>query len=175
MSTLQTILALGALLLLSMLIIRMNDTSASAEDVINNSSFGVLATSLSTSIIEEAGRKKFDSSADTAVIYSRSELTAPGLLGCEAGENPKIISSFNDLDDFNNYTKTDSSMPAAVFNLRCSVGYVEAYNPDKVVNYKTWHKKLTVYVTSRYMHAQRSPERRDTIKVSSIMSYWTSM
>ncbi|MGE5621331.1 MAG: hypothetical protein ACM3U0_02025 [archaeon] len=174
MSPLQTILALGALLLLSIVIIRMNDTSSAAEDVIYNSSFGVLATSLSTSVIEEANRKHFDSTTDTMFITDLAPLTDASRLGCETGEDPNNIASFNDFDDFNNYTKIDSSMPSAIFKISCRVGYVDDSNPDKFVNNKTWHKKLTVYVTSRYMHGVRDPKKFDTLKVSSIFSYWTS-
>lgn len=174
MSTLQTILALGAILLLSIIIVRMNDTSSATEDVLFNSSFGVLATSLTTSIIEEANRKCFDSTTDTTFITDTGLLTGAASLGCETGEDPNDIATFNDFDDFNGYTKIDSSMPSAIFKIDCRVGYVDDNDPDRFVTSKTWNKKITVYVTSRYMHGVREPEKLDTLKVSSIFSYWTS-
>lgn len=174
MSTLQTILSLGALLLLSLIITRMNSTSGATEDVLYNTGYGLLATSLSTSIIEDAARKSFDCASDTAIVSDVSSFTDYDKLGCETGEDPNDINTFNDVDDFNGYAAADSSMPSAVFNIRCNVCYVNESNPDLKVNSKTWHKKITVYVTSKYMHGALTPEDTDTIKVSSIFSYRTS-
>lgn len=174
MSNFQMILALGAMIILSLIIVRMNDNSYATEDVLYDSSFGVLATSLATSVIEQANKLHFDSTTDTMYINDLSLLTDPQKLGCEAGEDGNDISTFNDFDDFNNYTKVDSSMPSAIFQISCKVGYVQESNLDKFVTVKTWHKKLTVYVTSKFMHSVRDYQKLDTVKLSSVFSYWTS-
>lgn len=160
---------------MSLIITRMNSTSGATEDTLNNTGFGLLATSISTSIIEDAGRKSFDSAADTSVISDLTLLTNYDKLGCEAGEDPNDTNTFNDVDDFNGYSVTDSSMPSAVFNIHCRVCYVDESNPNLKLNGKTWHKKLTVYVTSKYMHGVLEPENFDTLKISSIFSYRTSL
>lgn len=166
MSNLQMMLALGAMIILTLTIIRINRTSLETEDVFYDSGFGILANSLATSIIEEASRKHFDSTTDTMWVNDLSLLTAPGAsLKTEAGEDPKDITTFNDFDDFNGYTRVDSSMPSAPFKIECKVGYVQEANPDVEVNQKTWHKKISVMVTSEYM--------RDTIRQSSVFSYWS--
>lgn len=165
MSNLQMILALGALLILSLIIFNVNDNALSTEEVFSDSGYGILATSLASSVIEEANRKHFDSTTDTMSVTTTGPLTDPNSLGCETGEDANDPNTFNDFDDFDGYARVDSSMPSAIFNVQCAVNYVEAANPDNNVNTRTWHKKITVTVTSGYM--------KDTIRQSSLFSYWT--
>lgn len=161
MNTGQLLLTLCGMFLLSMVILRTNNSFLSTGDVMYNTKFGVLAVSIGTSLIEEANSKSFDSVTDTNSVNDVSLLTAPSSMGKEAGE---IYPNFNDFDDYNNYKRTDTSMPAATFNISCKVGYVQPSNPDVFVNQKTWHKRIIVTVTSPSMH--------DTVRMSSIFSYW---
>ncbi|MCU7496885.1 MAG: hypothetical protein HF314_10320 [Ignavibacteria bacterium] len=147
--------------LLSLLVLRMNTTFLSTGDVMYNTKYGVLAVSLGTSMIEEANSKSFDCNTDTNSVYTLAAITDPVSLGPEPGEN---FITFNDFDDFNNYEKVDSTMPSAVFKIRCKVGYINPSNPDVFVSQKTWHKKILVTVTSSSM--------QDTVRLSSVFSYW---
>ncbi len=83
-------------------------------------------------------------------------------MGPDAGQP---YDTFNDIDDYNNYTKTDSSMPSAVYNIKCFVTYVNPTNPDVAVSTQTWHKRILVQVTSKSM--------KDTVRLSQVFSYWT--
>lgn len=76
---------------------------------------------------------------------------------------------FNDLDDFDGFETTINNLPSAEYNISAKVYYVDPFTtgPDKKVNYRTWHKKINVYVTSPSMNNER-----DTVKLSSIYSYW---
>lgn len=161
MNTGQTLLTLGAMVLLSLLILRARNSFLSSSTVMMNSKFSVLATSLAQSQIEEIKKMAFDESTVTGPVSDISDLTDPNKLGYESGES---YPNFNDVDDFNGYTKTDSTLPSAIFKLSCEVHYINPNNPDVVSNSKTWSKNITVNVTSKSMG--------DTIKVSSIFSYW---
>lgn len=161
MNTGQLLLTLGGMFLLSMVILRTNNTFLSTGDVMYNTKFGVLAISLGTSMIEEANSKAFDSVTDTNSVNDVNLLTAPAVLGKETGE---VYPAFNDFDDYNNYSRIDSSMPAATFKIDCKVGYVQPSNPDVFVNQKTWNKRILVTVTS--------PSMKDTVRMSSVFSYW---
>lgn len=161
MNTGQTLLTVGAMYLLSVLVLQANKNFMFTEDVMMDSKFGVLATSLGTSLIEEASSKAFDAATDTNAISTTAPLTAPSGLGPMSGE---AYPNFNDFDDFNNYVRTDTTMPSAPFKLECSVMYINPSNPEAKVNYKTWHKKIIVKVTSEFMS--------DTVTLSSIYSYW---
>lgn len=157
----QLFLTIGGMFLLALLVLRMNTTFMSTGDVMYNTKYGVLAVSLGTSMIEEANSKSFDCSTDTNSVSSLAAITDPVSLGPEAGET---LVTFNDFDDFNNYERVDSTMPSAVFTIRCKVGYINPASPDVFVSQKTWHKKIQVTVTS--------PSMQDTVRLSSVFSYW---
>jgi hypothetical protein len=168
MNTGQLLLTMGAMFILALVVLRVNNTFLSTTDVMSNTKFGVLAVSLGTSIIEEACGKKFDTATDTTSISNVSLLTDPSGLGPKYGE---VYPNFNDFDDFNNYTRVDSSMPSAVFSISCKVHYVDITGSNIVeVNKKTWHKKIDVMVTSRSF--TKSSGIQDTVRLSSIFSYW---
>ena len=168
MNTGQLLITLGAMFILALVVLRVNNTFLSTTDIMSNTKFGVLAVSLGTSIIEEACGKKFDSATDTTSISDVGLLTAPTGLGPKYGE---VYPNFNDFDDFNNYTRVDSSMPSAAFNISCKVCYVEPSGGKIVeVNKRTWHKKIEVTVTSRSLTKYTGVQ--DTVKLSTIYSYW---
>ncbi len=58
----------------------------------------------------------------------------------------------------------DNTMPSAVFDVSCTVVYVEDDDLDNIANSPTFHKKITVKVSSNSM--------RDVMVISSIYSYW---
>ena len=162
MNTGQMMITIGAIMLLTLVIIRVNNGFLSTDEVLMRSKFGVLAVSLATSMIEEANGKAFDNNTDTTSVTSTTQLT--NSLGPASGEQ---YSSFNDVDDFNNYTRytiTDSTIKSAPFKIYCRVNYVNPSAPKDSTNTRTWHKKISVEVSS--------PNMEDTIKMSSIFSYW---
>jgi len=163
----HSMLAVAAMLLLSVTILGLNGKFLNTSNVLYNTKFGVLAVSLGTSIIEEANGKAFDLAGSEDAITDLSQLTAPGGLGPASGE---VYPDFNDFDDFNGYTRTVSNMPSAVFNISCSVKYVSETNPSIVSSVRTWHKRMDVLVTSPSM--RNANNQQDTVKLSSVYSYW---
>ena len=159
MNTGQMLLSLGALILLSTIVLRFNRAVLTSDEVMYNSKFNVLASSLCTSIIEEARGKAFDENTDSNSVSTVGELSTT--LGPEYGET---YETFNDFDDFNGFVKVDSTMPSAVFYVTSKVTYIEATNPIKVTANRTWNKMITVTVLS--------PSMRDPVKMSSTYSYW---
>jgi hypothetical protein len=157
----ESLLSVGAMMLLAVMILRVNNTILTTNSVLLETKFGVLATSLATSIIEEATGKAFDQNTSANSISNVNDLTSPNALGPGSGET---YATFNDIDDFNGYTKVDSTLPSAIFYLKTTVEYVSPANPDQAVNYKTWHKRITVTVTT--------PSSNDVFVLSSIVSYW---
>jgi hypothetical protein len=160
------ILALGAMILLTILITNVNKNSLSVEDVMYDSNFGITATSIASSVIEDASKKRFDSIfyVDSSTVYNPNDFTPAANLGVDSGEDITDPKTFNDFDDYDNYTTVDSTMPSAIFDISCKVNYVNDTALDDSVNTQTYHKKITVKVWSRSM--------RDTMVMSSIYSYW---
>lgn len=164
MNTGQMLLSLGALILLSFLTLRINSNQLTTQDIMQNSKFGILAVSVASSFIEEATEKAFDENGLENFITSLSTLTAKSDFGPENGENPDSSYTFDDFDDYDGYTTEISNIPSAVFDVACTVDYVDPDVQGFITTSKTWHKQLVVRVTS--------PSMRDTIEMTKIFSYW---
>ncbi len=161
MGTGQTMMTLGALMLMSALILRINGSLLFSDSEMYDSKFGVLAVSLATSIIEEANSKTYDEATSLVSIVNVNDLTSTENLGPEWGES---YPDFDDFDDFDGFARIDSTIPSAIFSMSCDVDYVASNNLDGISNSPTWHKRITVAVTSQSME--------DTIRLQSIFSYW---
>lgn len=164
MGTGQMMITIGALLLLSLVILRVNNGFLSTNTAVNQTKYEVMATSLGTSIMEEATDKAFDEQTKVASVSNVNSLTAPGSLGTESGE---VYPAFDDFDDYNGYVRTTAGDPtflSADFTARCVVDYVTPASPNTTSGSRTWHKRLRVTVTS--------PSLPDTIRLSTIFSYF---
>jgi len=152
-------MTMGAMILLSTIVLRVNTLNLTNESIRDQAQYGVLATSIATSIIEAAQSKAFDEKTDSNSVSLLTELST--ILGPESGETE---STFDDFDDYNGFTKRDSTMPSAIFDISCKVVYVQSNNIEGSTTDRTWHKKINVTISSPF-----SP---DTVRTSSIFSYW---
>jgi hypothetical protein len=170
MNTGQTILTIGALVLLGSTIVTVNRSSLSHGVILQQTEIGVYAISLAMGMIEEATGKAFDeftapdATGETDVATSTTQLTAVTSLGKEGSETYPDFDDFDDYNSFNVNPRIVYVPGVDTMKIRCEVGYVKETNPDVIVNEKTWHKKMTVYVTGTVT--------QDTVKVSTIFSYW---
>lgn len=159
------LLTLGGMFLLALLILRMNNSFLTTSDVLLGSKSNVIAISLASSFIEEASSKAFDSKTISKGVTSLTQLSQVDSLGPELYEVRKF---FNDFDDYNNFTLVDTfvvdSMILGIYNISCNVDYVLPSAPDVAVSTPTWNKRLRVRVYGEGLN--------DTIKMSTIYSYW---
>jgi hypothetical protein len=195
----QMMMAIGAIVMLGVLILNTNSTIYQTNDIMYTSEFGVTAISLSTSLVEEAMGKMFDkvvADSNAAALIDSTLLTLPGSLGPEAGEGyrgyPPLSGNrdFDDVDDFNNLKICyHSEVPAdadatpgyiqvtvpgirAKYYVTCTVTYVNPPNLDAAYAVRqTWHKKITVFVTSPSATGITGV-KPDTLAYPAIMSYW---
>lgn len=142
------IITIGAMMLVTILVLRISSTQMITQESMQSSKFGILAISLANSVIEQATNKAFDQWTVGTYITNLNDLTT--YLGHGPGEDS--LEAFNDFDDFNGYTKVYSNLPdSPPLRLACTVDYV---NPDATGNQvlitgsKTWHKMITVTITS---------------------------
>lgn len=163
----QTLLSIGSILLLSVVILRVNANFLATGDVLLASKLQVLAVSLGTSVMEEATGKAFDSHTVNNDVSAVTGLDQPAYLGKAAGEN---YPDLDDIDDYNNLVIMDSSLMKPAFKIICKVNYVNPASPDvPVTSVATWHKRLSIMVTSPSMIVNG---RQDTVKLSTVFSYW---
>ena len=168
MGTGQTMLTMLAMVLMSFLLLRVNSLFLQTNTTLFTTKFEVLAFSLGQSMIQEIESEAFDEATVTAVVSSTTSLSTT--LGPETGET---YATFDDIDDFNNYTRTVTNLPSAKFNIKCKVEYVNSATPDVATSTPTWNKRITVFVTSPSMMTNsKDVTKADTVKVSQVFSYW---
>lgn len=172
MNTGQMLITIGAIFLLTMVILTTNRGLVTTNATMIDNRYGILATSLATSMIEKATGKAFDHNTDTTAINDVNLLTNVSALGIETGESRNSPEDFNDFDDYNCFITNPKLDTVAfegtnrkiIFKTFCRVDYIRTSNPNSAWNQKTWHKRMIVRVIS--------PEMTDTIKLSTIYSYW---
>lgn len=158
MNTGQMLITLAALMLLTLVILRVTNGFLYTDDVLIDSKLGVLGVSIATSMMEEATGKAFDENSDSGTVLVIGDLTN---IGPESGET---YPDFDDFDDYDGLVKYDNTMPVATYKIECKVRFVNTTNLDSYSAAKTWHKKLDIRVTT--------PASHDTIEMSTIYSYF---
>lgn len=176
MTTGQSLMSIGALLLLSITVLRVNNTILYSDSVMYDSKYAIMANSIATSIIEKASRIRpngqsmhFDENTILNQLTDSTQLTQYTSLGKETGETNE--DQFDDFDDYNGYTQQDNHYGSVTFYSKCEVCYVMPNNPDVKLNKTSWHKKLSVAVTWR-QNERPVGFVTDTVRQSTIFSYW---
>lgn len=176
MTTGQSLLSIGALLLLSITVLRVNNRILYSDTVMFNSKYAIMANSIATSIIEKASRIRpdgqsmhFDEKTILNQLTDSTQLTLYTKLGTETGETNE--DNYDDFDDYNGYTQQNNYYGSVIFYSKCEVCYVMPNNPDVKLNKTSWHKKISVAVTWRQNNLPVGFVT-DTIRQSTIFSYW---
>lgn len=151
-----------AMMMLSRMMLSVNNQNAQSGGSIEMAAYRITATSLGTSVIEEATGLAFDELSDTVGISQPTSFTAATALGPEHGE---VYPHYDDFDDFNGLHKIDSIAGSAIFATDVKVQYVNiSSNVMTVSSSQTYNKEMIVKVSSKYM--------ADTLTFYTVMSYW---
>ena len=148
MSSVHSFLSLGALLLISLISLRFNSAVLENSTIETENKVYLTGFSLANDLIEEIKMKAFDVATIKFPTTDPSVLTSPYSLGPASNEE---YPNFNDIDDFNNYSRTITAPHAENYIVSCEVYYVSEYNPDYKVMTQTFYKRVDVTVTSPYM------------------------
>ncbi|MGB5529035.1 MAG: hypothetical protein WBQ32_03620 [Ignavibacteriaceae bacterium] len=148
MSSVHSFLSLGALLLISLISLRFNSAVLENSTIETENKVYLTAFSLANDLIEEIKMKAFDAATVKFPTTDPSVLTSPYSLGHADHE---VYPNFNDIDDFNDYSRTIDAPHAENYRVRCNVYYVSEYNPDYKVMTQTFYKRVDVTVISPYM------------------------
>jgi hypothetical protein len=161
MNTGQMLLTIGAVVLLGLTVITVNATFSQHGMVLEKTEVGVYATSLATSLIQEATGKAFDENTVDTVANSLNDFTHLAYLGPESGE---VYPAFDDFDDYNGLVRTFDVQGTDIFTVRATVYYVQDTNPNTVSANRTYHKRIDIAVAGS--------SSADTVRMSTIFSYW---
>ena len=174
MGTGQTLLTIIAIVLLGTNVVSVNRTFTQHGMVLQQTEIGLFGVSLATSLLEEARGKAFDKYSLIGFPQFTTQLTKHDSLDPEPGE---LREDYNDFDDYNMMrlgptrdsvvVRADTiKIPDVDTFIRWSkVCYVDSSNPDLYRGYRTWMKKLTVYVRGR--------ASQDTLQMSYLFSNWS--
>ncbi|MCZ7602347.1 MAG: hypothetical protein QY331_14845 [Melioribacteraceae bacterium] len=166
------LITLGALSLVGLLVLTTNNNIMNNNVTVAESEIVITGISLAQSLIDEIKTKAFDQVEITGTIDSPSDLSST--LGPEAGEKVATpdtsssqayssLSAYNDVDDYNGYSRTVDTDIAENFSLTCTVQYVQVSNPDILSGTRTYSKLITVTVTSPFFTTLPSVQMRSAI------------
>ena len=146
MSSTQTLLTIGAMMILALVALRFNSAMLTTQSADLSNKVYLTAFSLADNVIEEAKVKNFD---ETTIDFpTTNPATLSSVLGRDGGE---VYPNFNDVDDFSGYKDTITAPYFETYFIDCYVHYVNASNPDQISASQTFYKKLTVTVRSPYL------------------------
>lgn len=175
MSTGQTMLTIGAFILLSNILVTFYRLLGESGQTIDDAQAGLTAITLATSYQEVSQGLPFDEATiDTFLTTSQiSLLTAPLSLG---PDNPPPsgqlvedqISNFDDFDDFNNFTLIDSTLGGALgkYKTHFAVYYVLPTDINTKSSTRTFVKRMDMRIW------RILPPSTDTLKTSIVVGYF---
>jgi hypothetical protein len=148
MSNIQSFLSIGAITLMSLISLRFNEAVLQNSSIEIENKVYLTAFSLADDLIEEIKEKAFDA---TTVFFPTTDpltLTPPSDLGPDAIDT---YPDFDDVDDFNGYSRTISAPHAEDYDINCTVWYVDPVNQNQFSSVQTFYKRVEVQVASPYM------------------------
>jgi len=168
----QTIFAIGALILLSTVVLSVNSTIVNQQGWSVGTEAIITGTAISQALIEEITVKRFDEEypsywfCDDSSNFTLSDSLGPDKVPIPSGQAEVADTSFNDIDDYNNFTKTVNTEKLGDFNLKCNVYYVD--NNFAKTNNRSFYKQIDVIVKNQYIP---SSDTSHSAKVSTIVAY----
>jgi hypothetical protein len=160
----QTLLTILAMAMLGTLMLTVNTNTMDSGDALEQSEYRIMASSLGISMLERASGLSFDENTVTGEVTATTMLTST--LGAESGETE---ATFDDFDDYHGFSKwvlgNAITFRSADYHLRSRVDYVMVSSNQVVTSAgRTYHKRLQIEVSSPFM--------QDTLRFSTVYSYW---
>lgn len=150
MNNIQTLLSIGSIGLFSFVSLNFNSAVLQNLSVEVESKVYLTAFSLADDMIEEIKQKAFDEETITFRAINADELTESLYLGPESGETN--VTLYDDIDDYDGYSKPVSLPHAENYTVTCVVDYVSSTNQSQPSLVQTFFKRVRVTVSSPYLH-----------------------
>lgn len=176
MSSGQTLLTLGALILLSISVLNVNRNFGQIDTSLTQNKCKLEALSLMSSFIEQASQYPFDEAmTDTTSGKDLADFVSNHDLGFDADDAGVI----DDFDDYNGQVMPDTGRSGVIYNILFEVSYAKLVGGKMVKESvsKTYHKKMSIYVYDNYnppliYHEKGGYKVKDTLKVEFTHSFW---
>jgi hypothetical protein len=157
----QQLLTIFAITLLTILAINVYRSSGSRSDTNLYDEAIITGTGIGQSMLNEVDSKAFDETTVLKSVSTPDSLTPPLSLGPDAGE--VLSTEYDDIDDYNNFVRTDSLSRLGVFKTSVKVYYIAKMSPSVKSSSPTFTKEIDIYVTNFSLP--------DTLKFNRIISY----
>lgn len=171
-STGQMLLTMGALILMSIIMLNNNSAMMSTDETLDDNRYRMEALSILTSHIEQLGQYYFDeASTDTLNPKTLASFTPPGQLGFE----PNDSSVIDDIDDVNNLVVIDTGRSGVPYAVRFRVDYVTPHSSGFYHAVGTrYHKRIQLWIHDTFPTPLIVNEagERDSIYMAHVISYW---
>ena len=143
-------LTLGAIALLSLISLRFNTTVLQNRTSETENKIYLTAFSLADDLIEEIKQKAFDEETVEWRAINVTELTPTNSFGpVDPGEYS--VSDFDDIDDYDGYSKNISLPNAENYTVVSTVNYVTENDQDLICQDQTFYKRVSIHVSSPYL------------------------
>ena len=152
-------MVIGALILLGFASLGINHMLADKTTVMVEAEASLNATSIAQIMIDEAMKKAYDAATAGGVrIYDSTQFTPANMLGPSSTEaanvgtlpdtsNPfRSDTYYNDVDDYNNYSRLVSTPIMGQFTVVDTVCYLNETNLNLTATTQTCYKRITVTV-----------------------------
>jgi len=142
----QMMLSIVAMIFLSMLVLNVHSSTTDKLIILYSNESVIEATGIVQAIFEEIQTKAFDEATTTAAAKERDLLTPALSLGKDDTE--ALYNDFDDIDDYDNYTLTDTANVMGTFNLAVLVRYAEETAPYDTTNSRTYMKRVDISISN---------------------------
>ena len=181
MSSVQTLITMGAFVLLTYAVFNMNRMMGEADITLAQDRYKLEALSIMNSYMERASNQVYDqASNDTTITYAgfpSTECVPESDLGFDAGE-----STYDDINDFDDFV----SLSPYVETGRSGVQYTMIFDVEYVnlsaghfvyTSTPTYNKRMTIHIFDNYdppliYSNTNSGIVKDTLSMSFVFSYW---
>jgi hypothetical protein len=178
----QTMLTIMFFVLLMLMFLNAIQTLNNADTDLLTAEITKTATDLARSLMAEILTKMFDKGSTPNALQTTlasPPFTLPAALGPEAGESITLpdrlptfnsFKTYNDVDDYNGYTRIDSANGFGGFEDSVIVYYVNATSSPATKSASiTWYKQIEVWITqNQYLVGNSSIPK--WLKFSSIVT-----
>lgn len=162
MGRVEMMILVVAIAILGRFSLTVNDALANNEIHVIQSEYELNSISIVESLFRQAWVKSFDEAAVSgSPAKIPSDFTAAEDLGPESGET---YPAFDDIDDFNALSLTDTADNGMVYTLNAVVGYVDQDDKNTMLTEQTTLKRMNVTLSSDYLEQD--------ITLSRIYPYW---
>lgn len=153
MGSIQSMLAIGAIVIFALISVRFNATVLQNMGVEVENKVYLTAFSLADDLIEEIKQKAFDHETVIFRSINKEELTPKEKFGGdkEPGEIKDSSATWNDVDDYHGYSKQIALPHAEGYEVTAEITYVMENDQNTVSNDPTFYKKIEVTVDSKYL------------------------